>query len=59
MGRPKLYADAAARQALRFAVNTTASEVPEVVGSRSDGSALASLLTALATSGLIVDSTTT
>lgn len=57
--RGDILFDAAARQALRFAVNTTASEVPEVVGSRSDSTALASLLTALATAGLIVDSTTT
>lgn len=39
--------------------NTTPVAKPTVTGSRSDGTALASLITALASLGLITDSTTT
>lgn len=57
--RGDILFDAAAKDALRFAVNTAAIEVPEVIGSRVDGTALTNLLTALTQLGFIVDNTTT
>lgn len=57
--RGDLLIDKPAREALRRAVGNLPTQPAEIVGSRSDGSAFASLLQALATEGYIIDSTTT
>lgn len=50
--------DSTARAALRFAVGVDADTKPVVVGDKTDGTALDSLLAALSATGIIIDSTT-
>lgn len=51
--------DRKARESLLLAVSGRVQDPPSVVGSRADGSALASLISVLAGMGIVIDDTTT